>query len=293
MAESEGSGRKWLTCGCVGCLVVVGLIVLVVGVLFGTARFGVSSEEVEDRVLTPEIPDGANPGRVVLRLSAGEFRVRPADPGEPLHIEARYDRQSYELREHLETGADSWTYELEFERTGHIVMSMLKGFLGGTSSRVDVFLPRDVPLELELWVKQGQVKVQLGGLWLTAVEAEFQQGGFELEFDEPLHEPLGRLVLHGSMGGFVASGLGNASPRRLEVDFSMGGMQLDLRGPWVADSEITIRTTQGGGVIRLPRDVEIVGLETSRTAIRGDAELPRPTLTFSVSNDRGELEIIE
>ncbi len=293
MADADGAGRKWLTYGCVGCLMLVGIVALMIGVFFGSAWFGVRSEEVQDRVLTPEIPHGGMPGKVVLRLSAGEFRVRPAEPGEPLRVEAKYDRLTYDMQERLETHEEGWTYELEFERTGNIVMSFLKGMVGGTGSKVDVYLPPDVPLDFELWVKQGEAEVELGGLWLTETEIEFAQGGFMLEFDEPLREPLENLTIHGSMGGFMAAGLGNASPRRLNVDCSMGGMQLDLRGEWVVDSEITIRLKQGGGELRLPRDVEIVGLQTSRTDVREEAEVPRPTLTFSVSSDRGELEIVE
>ncbi len=293
MADADGTGRKWLTYGCVGCLMLVGVVALMIGVFFGSAWVGVRSEEVEDRVLTPEIPHGGKPGKVVLRLSAGDFRVRPADPGEALRVEAKYDRLTYDMQERLETREDGWTYELEFERTGHIVMSLLKGLVGGAGSKIDVYLPPDVPLDLELRVKQGQAEVELGGLWLTETEIEFAQGGFVLEFDEPLREPLERLAFHGSMGGFMASGVGNASPRRLEVECGMGGMELDLRGQWVVNSEITIRVSQGGGELRLPRDVEIVGLQTSRSDLRTEAEVQRPTLTFTVSSDRGELEIVE
>ena len=293
MADAEGGGRKWLTCGCVGCLIVVGVIALIIGVFFGSAWFGVRSEEVADQVLTPEIPHDGKPGKVVLRLTAGEFRVRPADPGEPLRVEAKYDRLTYDMQERLEPREDGWTYELEFERKGNMVMSLLKGMVGGTGSKVDVYLPPDVPLELELWVKHGEAEVELGGLWLTETDIEFTQGAFLLEFDEPLREPMERLAFHGSMGGFMAGQVGNASPRRLEVECNMGGMELDLRGQWVVDSEITIRMGQGGGEVRLPSDVEIVGLQTSRSDVRTEAEVPRPTLTFSVSSDRGELEIVE
>ena len=66
MADADGGDRKWLTCGCVGCLIVLGLIALVISVVFGSAWFGVRSEEVEDRVLTPEILHDDNPGKVVL-----------------------------------------------------------------------------------------------------------------------------------------------------------------------------------------------------------------------------------
>ncbi len=73
----------------------------------------------------------------------------------------------------------------------------------------------------------------------------------------------------------------------------MGGMDLDLRGDWRADADVTIRTTQGGGSVRLPRDVDIVGLATGSVRAERDEETPRPTLTFTVSSSQGELEILE
>jgi hypothetical protein len=300
MAESEGGGRKWLTCGCLGCLAIVAIVVAAVLGVFGTAWVGAKSERVAERVLEPAIPaaelataeQSGKPGRVVLRLKAGEFVVKPAAKGESLYVEATYDENTYDLRERFDPGEDGWVYEVDFERRGGTLMGMLKG-LFGTDSRVDVYLPTDVPLELEVDFEQGASAMDLGGLWLTESDIEFGQGAFQLEISEPLHEPMESLAIRGTMGAFIASEVGNASPRRLDVDFSMGGMQLDLRGGWVTDSEITIRTSQGGGQVRLPRDVEIVGLETSRVGVRDAEETPRPTLTFTVSSSQGELEIVE
>ena len=102
-----------------------------------------------------------------------------------------------------------------------------------------------------------------------------------------------KLSIFGSMGGFAAGELGNASPRELEIDYRMGGAELDLRGDWVNDSQISIRTSQAGAALRLPRNAAIVGLEGHGAGARGDGEIPRPTLTFSMSTRQGELEIIE
>ena len=301
MAGSEGSGRKWLACGCLGCLAIVVAVLLLIASFFGTAWVGVRNEQVAERTLEPRIeageaigPEAAiKPGRVVLRTTSGEFHLKPARRGESLRVEATYDENTYELREHFEPGGERWTYEIEFERKSSMLMSLLKAMVGGAGSRVEIYLPEDVPLELEVHVRQGGGQIDLGGLWLTSVEIDCTQGGFELAVSKPLREPMESLVLHGSMGGFSADGLGDASPRRLEVDWSMGGMELDLRGKWVVDSDISIRTRQGGASVMLPRDVEIVGLETRGVALRGDEETPRPTLTFSVSATQGELEIIE
>jgi hypothetical protein len=86
--------------------------------------------------------------------------------------------------------------------------------------------------------------------------------------------------------------LGNASPRELEIDYSMGGMALDLRGRWLVDSEIEIRTSMSGAMVRLPKDVNIRGLAATEIAIQDEAEPGRPTLTFKSSSEMGDLEFV-
>ena len=297
MADSEGGGKKWLAYGCMGCAGVVVVLLLIVAGVFGTAWVGVKNEQVSERRFEPEIvgPTGeqAKPGRVVLRMNSGQFLVNPARPGESLRVEASFDEQSYELTERFEQDDERWTYEVEFERKGSMAMSLLKMMVGGDGPSIEVFLPLDVPLELVMVIRQAGSEIDLGGLWLTEAEIEFNQGGFALEVSRPLREPMDSLSIRGSMGGFAAAKLGNASPRRLEVESRMGGMDLGLRGEWVTDSEISISTSQGGASVRLPRDVNIVGIEEGRMAPPGQDELPRPTLTFSVSSNRGEIDFIE
>jgi hypothetical protein len=295
--SDDGGGKKWLTCGCLGCVGLIVLLLLSAAGLFGTAWVGVRNEQVADRNLRPAIDAGTAEqplaGRVVLRLTGGEFHVTPAAPGEPLHVEANFDETGYSLVEKLEQQGDSWLYELEFERSGGMMMSLLKMMVGGSGPRVEVFLPPDAPIDLVVEIAQGGSELELGGLWLGSAEIQVDQGGFALEVSEPLRQPMDHLKISGTMGGFAVSGLGNASPRRLEVESSMGGMDLDLRGAWAVDSEISIGNRQGGASVRLPRDVNIVGIEQGRMIAPGNEELPPPTLTFSVESDNGEIDFIE
>jgi hypothetical protein len=95
------------------------------------------------------------------------------------------------------------------------------------------------------------------------------------------------------MGGVAARSLGNASPGSLEVNFRMGGIDLDLRGAWRNDADIRIESRMGGGAVRLPRDARIEGLEefgVEPSGLASTAELPLPTLRFTVSSSMGELE---
>ena len=103
-----------------------------------------------------------------------------------------------------------------------------------------------------------------------------------------------RLVIDFSMGGGQMASIGNASPATLDVEFSMGGAELDLRGRWVQDSMITIDTKMSGAVVRLPRDVLIEGIDRGGLTIEEGTETRPPKLTFEVTTDeRGDLQFID
>ena len=119
-----------------------------------------------------------------------------------LQVEAKYDLNSYELTEVVETDElGRWVYRLSFQRTGSAWVTTLKELLGGTSPFVRVLLPPDVALDLDLSVSSGGGEVELGGLWLTSVDLSLDKGGFALEISEPLRAPMERMDVKAHMGG--------------------------------------------------------------------------------------------
>jgi hypothetical protein len=287
---------KWLRYGCFGCLGVVVLVVVVISVaVFITTR----PEQVEDRVLRPEIPAGiaaAAPrvGHVILEIRAAELHLEPAGPGEPLRVEARYDVNAFGLDEQLDPGTEpdgKWTYRLRFgkdDRSG--VFSGLVSLIRGSTARIDVFLPVDVPIDLTLEMKEGGAVVRLGGLWLRSAEVDFVSGALDLDVNEPLREPMENLTIRSAMGGALVNNVGNASPRHLDVAYRAGGIDMSLHGRWLRDAEINIKGGVGGGVVHLPRGVIIEGLDRGLIESPPHTELDIPTLTFSVSTGMGGLE---
>ena len=192
MADKDGA--SWLRYGCFGCLGVILLAVLVVIGVTGLAALKARDEKVTERELTPpisasdstatesvEIETGDTGGRVVLSLFHAEFEVLPADPGEPLRVEATYDEKSYELVERFDDNGESgWVYEVTFRRTGGQLMTELKQMFSGSRPRVAVYLPRDVKIDLDLETRQGALEGNLGGLWLGSAEIKLEQGGLQL-----------------------------------------------------------------------------------------------------------------
>jgi hypothetical protein len=275
---------------------VLAAVLFVSALAYMTAR----PEQVESRVLSHETPAaGAGKltrgGRIALEIREAELRLQPVEPGEPLRIEATYDVNAFVLEDDLDPGSggtDAWTYRATFrkgDRAG--LFAGLVSLVRGSTARIDVFLPADVPLDLDLKVEKGGATVRLAGLWLRTAEIEFDSGAFDLSVAEPLREPMESLSIRAVNGGSLLNGLGNASPRRLDVTYNRCGLDMDLGGRWLADAEIEIHGGMGGGVVHLPSGVILEGLDLGSIEVPTPQELNPPTLKFSMSTGAGYLEL--
>jgi hypothetical protein len=289
-----GSGARWFRYGCFGCLGVVAILILVCAVLFTMAWVSVRSEQVERQVYTPEI-DGK--GGVFFDVAQAELRLEPAGPGESLRVEAQHDANAFTLEEGYAPGGaegEPWSYRVSLRRTSEGGWAdVFKGLLGASKPILHVYMPPDVPVDLGVQVVQGGAAMQLGGLTLTSAEIDVQQGGADLRIDEPLQQPMEHLSITTAMGGANLEGLANASPKKLDLRYSMGGVSIDLRGRWRNDSDITIEGSMGGGTVWLPDNAIFEGLDRGGIEAPVEPELKPPTLRFTTSSAMGELNFID
>lgn len=288
------SSKKLWKIGCFGCLGALGFLMLISGVFAVMALFTVQNEQVEERVLAREVPAAtqAAPGLIVLNVSQGECDIMPAEPGEPLRVEATFDTNAYCLEESLdgEVGP-GWTYKLDFQKKGLSITTPLELLFGGCRPKIRIYLPPDVPLSLEVTLSEGGSRMNLGGLWLASADFDVSKGGFDLRFKKPLRQPMEQLHIQSAMGGFDSYRIGNASPRSLHVCHSMGGLDLDLRGQWVRDAEIDIDSHMGGCDVRFPKNVVVEGLNTEGIGLKPNPEVKAPVLRVSVSSAMGEVDL--
>lgn len=290
-----------------GCL---GLIVLGLVMLGGTAIMAwikLDDQNIRDRALAPDIEQAAvrapvdstgmlpaSPGKIILDLAQGEFHLEPGEPGLGVMVKANYDASVYELIDEGGTLPDGrWVYTVTFHRTVSAMHHLFRQLMGaGHDPTLHIYLPPDVPIELEVKIKQGGLESELGGLWLTDADLRVNQGGFVMSVSEPLREPIGRLSVRGRMGGLQAIQLGNASPRVLDLDFAMGGADMDLSGKWLNDCDVRLVAKMGGFDLELPAGVAVEGLSGEDVHLRlADPEVPLPVLRFTAETKMGGFDI--
>jgi hypothetical protein len=314
MPAERGGCKKIGWFGCFGCLGLLMIVVVTCAVVFGIASSMARNEQIEHRVLTQllpsaessavegsptlvlESPPAAAGGKVILDLEGTFFEIKPAAPGEPMRVEAEFDANTYDLKERFQEslGDEGWVYEVEFGRPSRSYgVTLLKEVLTDSRPEVTIFLPRNIPFDLEFRIAQGGSELELGGLNLGNADIEFAQGGGLVEFSEPLARPMDSLAVHFTQGGGAIDGAGNASPRRLDVVFSMGGGFVGLEGAWRNDSDISLRQLMGAMSVQLPSNATIRGIPRPGFETPSDAEVPLPVLRLRTSKQYGDIEILD
>ena len=274
-------------------------------VLFGTAFIGSRTESVARQEFSREIDRPSaevqstqaaplvGEGLLILDFTVGDFVILPGESGEPVRVEAEFDTSSYALEESFDTGADGgWIYRVTFRQTGMIRDGGLRVLFGASYPELRVFIPPDVPIALRGRFGKGGADLELGGLWLTEIDLELEKGGLDVNIGWPLVAPARSFRVHGKQGGMSTSLIGNASPAVVDIFWQQGGSSVDLRGQWVNDSDVSVRSRMGGSHIQLPRGVRIEGLPGRRPLMApADEEVPVPTLRMSTSSSMGGQQI--
>ena len=160
---AQSGWKTALKFGCLGCLAVLVFLILMMAIVFGIAWNQVRNEEIERAELTRNLAAPTGPifedapleapsefvvsepaGRVVLDLRNTVFEIRPARPGEPLTVEAKFDSNSYSLTEDFDEAVDEqgWTYEVSFGGRGGFLGLLMRGGVRDGQNRVEIVVPQ-------------------------------------------------------------------------------------------------------------------------------------------------------
>jgi len=326
---TEGQHRKTgcFKLGCFGCAGVALLTVLILATLIGVgALVGRPEPRMEESFVEQPVPPGPawesdsgpttdtggpllppgglvpevdEPGRVVLDLSMGEFEVVAGDAPGPIRIESNFDTAVFELVTEFERyGESGWIYHIRLKRK----VGWFRMLFGEQDQNlfVRVILPPEVPLSLEGEVSMGEVRMDLGGLWLVKTDLVAGMGDFTIDYDKPLLAPMKSFRLVSKMGEARVRNLGNASPSSVYFRHRMGAMSVDMRGAWQNDAEAEGDIGMGELIVWVPDDVfvdvenmtQVIGAATvADRSMLEELDEDAPTLRLDLSGGMGSIEV--
>ena len=245
--------------GIAAILIVAGIAVVVVAVV-QNGRV----ETVEERL---EIPLGPEPTasiasmRVEIDLQVGEAIVLPGPADGGLTIDALFDPDEYRLDQSVEERDGQFLHRIALTPRGNRSWAILRAKIGRKLPLVRIQLPRDQALDFEMALRGSFATAELGGLDLGEAAFDVDASGLQLSFIEPTVQPLEQLTIVGDKGAIELTGLGYASPEESRIQQHLGGIDLDLRGPWRADGRLAIDMKLTGGSLWLPDGVDLIGAE--------------------------------
>lgn len=294
-APSAPRGR-WRGCLLGGCVLLIAAAVVPPVLLWA---FASTVEEVPDRRAERQHALPAGPGRIVLDVSMAELEVAPGPAGTPLRLEASWNPGRQRLEQGMSRDAKGWVYRLQLTGRGPRSWIRSQGHTDAAELRLTV--PEGHPLSLAGEIGMGSSDLELGGLALRTIEVELGMGDHRLAFGRPLPAPLELLEIDFSMGELEVSQAGNASPRRLAVEHSMGDFALDLAGAWQEDGRVELEIGMGSCRVDLPSPQQASAVVErsamtmgSRTIEEHDDDAPVPgvpSVRISASGGMGELTI--
>ena len=249
------------------------------------------------------------PVRLDIDLEDGVFVIRPGPPGSDVRVDGTYATAYYNLSHEYEPAADGdgRTVRIRLHRSRSFLIQLVAHAMNRTSSTpndLTVTIPRGVPLAVDLTVRAGESRIDLGGLSLTDLVVDLAMGDHRLEFSEPVGLAPRRLRLDGGMGEIRFERLGNARATDVEASGHMGSVTVDLGGAWTPDAvaNITLNNLMGELRLRAPAELRLVG-GTEETPIAeveglagagegsGDAVAGGPVLRLRVSTTMGETRL--
>ena len=250
--------------------------------------------------------DADSPAHLDIDLEDGVFEVRPGPPGSDVRVEGTYARTYYNLvHERVASpgsGGDAITVRLERARS---LLTQLVAYamdrVPSTPNDLTVSIPRGAPFSIDLTIRAGESRVDLGGLSLTDVTVDLAMGEHRLDFSEPLAVAPREVRLDGGMGEIRFERLGNARATELRASGHMGSVTVDLGGSWPAGVEANVTLDNLMGELRLeapaglrlvgaPEDSPASGADGSASGANG-AEPDAPALHLLISTTMGETRL--
>ncbi|MGH9869746.1 MAG: hypothetical protein ACREAA_16480 [Candidatus Polarisedimenticolia bacterium] len=258
----------------------------------------VTLQQLEAEGLAVGAPE-APPGKAVsvtIWLEEGTFHVKPAPEGEGFRVEGQYDKSMYDLKHEITRDrSGTASFSLSFRPRYSMLRRILSaGFLhmDDETNKITVYVPRGLPMELNLKSYKGETNLDLTGLSLAKMDLDLGMGEHNMVVNEPNPLEMSALKVNQSMGEMELHGLANLRAGDITIWGQMGELCLDLGESLLRDTKMYARMRMGEMSIGIPTDARV---QASSSMFLGETE-GNPNraegahrLELDVSSSMGEL----
>ena len=211
-------------------------------------------DEVHD-----EVPAAAYKGvEMNVEFSAGRIDIAPSSSDLPVQLDALY------LARYID-------YDFDYEDDGGVCRVFAKSEFehhrGRDYDDIDnewnVDLSTKYPLNLDFELGACEGIFDLGGLKIEEIMLEVGAADLEIDFSAPNPVRMREFNANCGASSLVIDGLANANVDHMDFDIGAGSCDIDFRGDFKGETEVTIDVGVGSMDVIVPRNVAIL--------IRGDA----------------------
>jgi hypothetical protein len=209
----------------------------------------------------------------------------------------RYDEDTFEPVARYEDGR----LDLGVDGTRHNIR-----WRKDDSQEMDLLLPRDVDLDLDLEFGAVRADLDLGGLRMSRVKLHTGASESRVDISEPNPLRMSTADLEVGAADFQVRNLGNLNAERITVDAGVGNVVLDFRGDWQGDAEVSVDMGLGALELRFPeglgvqliKDTFLTSLDSEGLVKRGDSyysldwEQADHRVTVSVDAAFGSIDVV-
>ena len=221
------------------------LMTITAFMLVGVTVFA-AQEQISEKVDA----QGAKEVVVRLDLSAGEFRIAPADMVEAAKAEIDYNPRRVEC-----------SVESEVTR-GRCVIDMIsenrrRSNMDTEDNIWDITLSTRYENSIQMDIGACEADFDFGGLPLSELTINVGAASGKIDFSEPNPIRLSEINIDAGASSLDMNSIGNANFEYFNFDGGAGSFELDFRGQYREESRISIDVGLGSTDIILPKGVPV------------------------------------
>lgn len=218
--------------------------------------------------------DGApmpKPIRVKIYARGCILKIKPSNQDGKINLTGDYDEGNFELNTDIVERDDHIEYHLRFESRRPL---MFIDDDNGIPNNLNLFLPKNAPVSLDIDMGIGEGNFDLSGVPLQALDMRVKMGEFRLHSKERNPIQAEGFIVKGSMGEMTVEDIQNYNFEAGEVSMRMGEGRVLNSGRFTRDTNLKVSMKMGEMVLKVPDDTRV---NRDAHVVMGQLDAPRPT----------------